>query len=63
MSKTVKDISFLDTRYSRFSGWKRKIESVCKDLEDAYANGEVSEVEFPVIVYSKKSGRFAIFTC
>ena len=59
--KTVKDISFLDSRYSRFSGWKRKLESVRKDLEDAYANGEVSESEFPVIVHSKKSGRFAIF--
>ena len=59
--KTVKDLSFLDTRYYRFSGWKRRIESACKDLEDAYANGEVSESEFPVVVYSKKSGRFAIF--
>ena len=59
---TVKDISFLDPRYYRFSGWKRKLESALEDLEDAYANGEVCEGEFPIIVHSKKSGRFAIFT-
>ena len=59
---TVKDLSFLDARYYRFSGWKRELESALKDLEDAYANGEVCAGEFPVIVHSKKSGRFAIFT-
>ena len=59
---TVKALSFLDTRYYRFSGWKRKLESARKDLEDAYATGEVSEGEFPVVVHSKKSGRFAVFT-
>ena len=58
----IKDMTYLDTRYSRFSAWRRKLDSTRRDLEDAFANGEVCAGEFPVVVHSKKSGRFAIFT-
>ena len=58
----IQDYAGLSPDYSRFTGWRRNITACERMLEDAFANGEVSNGEFPVIAKSRRTGLFAVFT-
>ena len=58
----IQDYAGLSSDYSRFTGWRRNLTDCERMLEDAFANGEVSTGEFPVIAKSRHTGLFAVFT-